>query len=214
MERPEPKKFRRIAKPVMEKRRRDRINHSLETLRILLSGNNEKLRSPKVEKAEILDSVVNFLRAEHAQLQARRKRAREEVDQEQDEEEGNMSPPHKQMYSDGVTACLLTVSHFMSSKNQELECAPEQKASYSPHHSSTSTGNSYKYPATMTMPLYDRRTLTAKQQSRQSSLATCLTTSTVPYGQQAGYLATTNMAASHRPALVVSSDCVWRPWPQ
>ncbi|KAL4631410.1 transcription factor HES-7 [Arapaima gigas] len=50
----------------MEKRRRDRINQSLEALRLLLLQNtqDEKLRNPKVGKAEILESVVNFLKAE------------------------------------------------------------------------------------------------------------------------------------------------------
>ncbi|XP_029437788.1 transcription factor HES-7.1-like [Rhinatrema bivittatum] len=60
------KNAKKFLKPLVEKRRRDRINQSLERLRILLLENlpNEKLRNPKVEKAEILESTVQFLIAQ------------------------------------------------------------------------------------------------------------------------------------------------------
>ncbi|KAL2077150.1 hypothetical protein ACEWY4_026654 [Coilia grayii] len=202
----------------MEKRRRDRINHSLETLRLLLSENtnNEKLKSPKVEKAEILESVVNFLRAEQAELQARNKRGRKRArEEEEEEEEGSNALPHNQMYCDGMRACLLTVSHFIASKNQELECGPEQKGSYKHQQIITTTAtNSYRHPATMATSPCDPRTLSAKQQSMPGSLATCFSASTASFGPQATYLAAKNMAATLKPSLVLSSDCVWRPWPQ
>ncbi|XP_041931248.1 hairy-related 5 [Alosa sapidissima] len=199
------KKFRRIAKPVMEKRRRDRINHSLETLRLLLSENtdNEKLRSPKVEKAEILESVVNFFRAEQAELQSRskgRKRAREE--------DTDHLTHKRQMYNDGMRACLLTVSHFITSKTQELEGGLEWKRSHNhlaPQH-----------PATMAMAPHDPRTLSTKPLSRPGSPAAHLSAATAQYGPQeikATYLPTKDSAASQKPSLVFS-DCVWRPWPQ
>ncbi|TMS17081.1 Transcription factor HES-7.1-A [Larimichthys crocea] len=65
-ESPRKRTMRRVSKPLMEKRRRERINHSLETLRLLMLDNthNEKLNNPKVEKAEILESVVDFLKTE------------------------------------------------------------------------------------------------------------------------------------------------------
>ncbi|XP_062380303.1 hairy-related 5 [Sardina pilchardus] len=199
------KKFRRMAKPVMEKRRRDRMNHSLETLRLLLSENtdNEKLRSPKVEKAEILESVVNFFRAEQAELQSRsgsRKRAREE--------DADDVTHERQRYSDGMRACLLTVSRFITSKTQELEGELEWKRSHShlaPQH-----------PVTMATAPHDPRTLSTKQLSEPGSPAARLSAATAQYGPQeikATYLPTKDTAASQRPSLVFS-DCVWRPWPQ
>ncbi|XP_041093319.1 transcription factor HES-7-like [Polyodon spathula] len=62
----ERKQNKKLLKPLLEKRRRERINHSLESLRILLLENAQikKLRNPKVEKAEILESAVEFLRRE------------------------------------------------------------------------------------------------------------------------------------------------------
>ncbi|NWZ60114.1 HE71A factor, partial [Haliaeetus albicilla] len=55
-----------LLKPLMEKRRRDRMNRSLDRLRLLLlaATRDERLRNPKVEKAEILQKTVQFLRAQ------------------------------------------------------------------------------------------------------------------------------------------------------
>ncbi|XP_074839216.1 uncharacterized protein LOC142005937 [Carettochelys insculpta] len=56
---------KKVLKPLMEKRRRDRMNRSLERLRILLLEvtRDERLKNPKVEKAEILQTTVHFLRS-------------------------------------------------------------------------------------------------------------------------------------------------------
>ncbi|XP_036752101.1 transcription factor HES-7 isoform X1 [Manis pentadactyla] len=64
-----------MLKPLVEKRRRDRINRSLEELRLLLlertrdqhaifkaSRLGSNLRNPKLEKAEILEFAVGYLR--------------------------------------------------------------------------------------------------------------------------------------------------------
>ncbi|KAJ3587581.1 hypothetical protein NHX12_011178 [Muraenolepis orangiensis] len=55
---------RKILKPVVEKKRRDRINQSLAELRTLLSRytSDARLQNPKIEKAEILDLAVEYLR--------------------------------------------------------------------------------------------------------------------------------------------------------
>nr|XP_033781094.1 transcription factor HES-7 [Geotrypetes seraphini] len=60
----EARKMRKILKPVMEKRRRERINQSLEELRLLLLEitGDQKLQNPKLEKAEILELTVHYLR--------------------------------------------------------------------------------------------------------------------------------------------------------
>ncbi|XP_059378232.1 transcription factor HES-2-like [Carassius carassius] len=51
-------------KPVIEKKRRDRINHNLEALRDLLFKNtaDTHLQNPKLEKAEILDLAVQYIK--------------------------------------------------------------------------------------------------------------------------------------------------------
>ncbi|XP_070582843.1 transcription factor HES-7-like isoform X2 [Erythrolamprus reginae] len=53
----------RMLKPLVEKRRRDRINKNLEELRLLLLQKThcQTLKNPKVEKAEILELAVGYL---------------------------------------------------------------------------------------------------------------------------------------------------------
>ncbi|XP_040904506.1 hairy-related 11 [Toxotes jaculatrix] len=54
---------KRTLKPVVEKKRRDRINQSLAELRSLLLNHTSdpRLQNPKIEKAEILDLAVEYL---------------------------------------------------------------------------------------------------------------------------------------------------------
>ncbi|XP_044133764.1 transcription factor HES-2-like, partial [Bufo gargarizans] len=58
---------KKLMKPVIEKRRRDRINQSLENLRTLLldATQDESLKNPKTEKADILKKTVQFLKLCH-----------------------------------------------------------------------------------------------------------------------------------------------------
>ncbi|XP_029021805.1 transcription factor HES-7-like [Betta splendens] len=60
----EGKTRKRILKPVVEKKRRDRINQSLAELRHLLLDHtaDPRLQNSKLEKAEILDLTVEYLR--------------------------------------------------------------------------------------------------------------------------------------------------------
>ncbi|XP_072833234.1 transcription factor HES-7 isoform X2 [Pogona vitticeps] len=64
----EPGEMRKMLKPLVEKRRRDRINRSLEELRLLLLQRThcQTLKNPKVEKAEILEAAVGYLREMNA----------------------------------------------------------------------------------------------------------------------------------------------------
>ncbi|XP_042275443.1 hairy-related 11 [Thunnus albacares] len=57
------KSRKRILKPAVEKKRRDRINKSLAELRTMLLNYtaDPRLQNPKLEKAEILDLVVEYL---------------------------------------------------------------------------------------------------------------------------------------------------------
>ncbi|XP_034739533.1 hairy-related 11 [Etheostoma cragini] len=56
-------KRKRVLKPVVEKKRRDRINQSLAELRSLLLSHTSdpRLQNPKIEKAEILDLAVEYV---------------------------------------------------------------------------------------------------------------------------------------------------------
>lgn len=79
---------RRIRKPLMEKKRRARINDSLDTLKRILLDNRHnllrnsdhwrefseqqqvQLKTTKLEKADILEMTVNYLRVLHQQIRS------------------------------------------------------------------------------------------------------------------------------------------------
>lgn len=58
---------------MIEKRRRDRINNSLNELRRLVPAAFEKQGSAKLEKAEILQMTVDHLTMLHAKGESERK---------------------------------------------------------------------------------------------------------------------------------------------
>ncbi|XP_053736005.1 hairy-related 5 [Synchiropus splendidus] len=105
-ESPSTKRNVKVPKPVMEKRRRERINHSLETLRLLMleSTDDKRLKNPKVEKAEILESVVHFLKTN---LEGRSQRSVRPAD---------------------MRSCLLRIGHFISSQPPPPQSSPSPPA--------------------------------------------------------------------------------------
>ncbi|XP_065307647.1 transcription factor HES-4-B-like [Dermacentor albipictus] len=91
---------RRASKPLMEKRRRARINHSLAQLKsLLLDGNSKKEsqnpRNAKLEKADILEMTVRHLQGIH---------------------QGHHLPPTPAMemrFQEGFAECAREVSRFV-----------------------------------------------------------------------------------------------------
>ncbi|PIO24497.1 hypothetical protein AB205_0021230 [Aquarana catesbeiana] len=60
--------LRKLRKPAIEKMRRDRINSSIEQLRLLLEKEFQKHQLPsKPEKADILEMTVTFLQQQMAE---------------------------------------------------------------------------------------------------------------------------------------------------
>ncbi|XP_056626399.1 hairy-related 11 [Triplophysa dalaica] len=72
--------IKRKLKPVIEKKRRDRINHNLDALKDLLfkTTADTRLQNPKLEKAEILDFAVQYIR--RASRKTEKKVASDQVD--------------------------------------------------------------------------------------------------------------------------------------
>uniref|UniRef100_A0A4W4H0X8 BHLH domain-containing protein n=1 Tax=Electrophorus electricus TaxID=8005 RepID=A0A4W4H0X8_ELEEL len=176
--------MRRVPKPLMEKRRRDRINQSLETLRLLLLEHtcNEKLKNPKVEKAEILESVVNFLKYE----------------------DDTVSPCKRQKnYHDGMRACLLRVSHFISSKNQELDEGLETMCGTLKQNIQDNSIQSHVVPTTQ---LQSGNQLHLKHD--------CMSISGQPSFSHGGPASPCTTLGQLELSPSIAIDCVWRPWPQ
>uniref|UniRef100_A0A8D0ATY8 Hes family bHLH transcription factor 3 n=1 Tax=Salvator merianae TaxID=96440 RepID=A0A8D0ATY8_SALMN len=63
--------FRKVSKPLMEKKRRARINLSLEQLKALLEKNySHQIRKRKLEKADILELSVKYVKSLQHSVQA------------------------------------------------------------------------------------------------------------------------------------------------
>ncbi|KAK7173995.1 hypothetical protein R3I93_003733 [Phoxinus phoxinus] len=91
---------RKLLKPQVERRRRERMNRSLENLRALLLQGPEH-NSPsqrRLEKAEILEYTVLFLQNSVAQAK-----------KDKDEEGGE-----KHQFVDGFSSCLQKAARFLS----------------------------------------------------------------------------------------------------
>uniref|UniRef100_A0A8C5MNJ0 Transcription factor HES-5 n=1 Tax=Leptobrachium leishanense TaxID=445787 RepID=A0A8C5MNJ0_9ANUR len=87
--------MRKLRKPVIEKMRRDRINSSIEQLRMLLEEEFQKQQLPsKPEKADILEMTVTFLQ-QHLQA-------------------GKTVPSSHQSYREGYSKCVQDSDHFLS----------------------------------------------------------------------------------------------------
>nr|XP_061793238.1 transcription factor HES-7.1-A-like [Nerophis lumbriciformis] len=180
--------MRRVSKPVMEKRRRERINRSLETLRILMLENthNEKLSNPKVEKAEILESVVQFLKSDKEQ---RGPRAVKSVLSHRVQQASGLQCD----YQEGMRSCLLRIQRFIASDEKGLgQVSGEPASTSSPSH------NHAPYPSH----------LSPRYQFKDGIFP-----SSVSQGSGYQYCDTRELLSSPT-ACAQSPDPVWRPWPQ
>ncbi|XP_067249958.1 hairy-related 5 [Chanodichthys erythropterus] len=208
---PEQKDSRRVPKPLMEKRRRDRINQSLETLRMLLLENthNEKLKNPKVEKAEILESVVHFLRAEQESGKDPFPIARGKRERTEEYDEDLSSPCKRQSYRDGMRTCLLRVSHFIASKSHEYgkgvekTCGNLQK-SHQMLHSTPSHKETQVH-------LCEDPSLPAQQHLTHVQLSSSCTPSGCAKLAERTVLSAPTMTSSPKQPVMLC-DSVWRPW--
>ncbi|KAM3612635.1 uncharacterized protein V6R79_011631 [Siganus canaliculatus] len=185
-ESPRPSTMRRFSKPLMEKRRRERINHSLETLRLLMLENtaDENLKNPKIGKAEILESVVHFLQTGGKEVEGQKKvisRGRRQTCARQDS------------YRDGVRSCLLRVSHFIANNNPALvDPGRDSHALPEPQTNISSPGHTLSPTAMSQQPLLHQH------RTPHPYLTHC--GSAEPFSFTA--------APTH------ITDPVWRPWPQ
>nr|XP_057919636.1 transcription factor HES-7-like isoform X2 [Doryrhamphus excisus] len=98
------KSRKRILKPAVEKKRRDRINKSLAELRSLLLTNtaDPRLQNPKIEKAEILDLTVEYLH-----------RWTDGKNPSNDVSRGVVSPPHFTIEGAGFQQCVAQIASYM-----------------------------------------------------------------------------------------------------
>ena len=157
----------------------------------------QKLNNPKVEKAEILESVVDFVKLEIESYSVKRKLSRDPT------EEGS-SPPCKRRhpYSEGMRSCLLRVGEFISTKSKPMENeeratgspregSPSPRASISCKDNSAPIHNTYVGDLTLSSLLAAHRSKNLDQ-------------------NEAHHI--TKRFSSEQKCVAV--DPVWRPWPQ
>ncbi|XP_034399895.1 hairy-related 5 [Cyclopterus lumpus] len=189
---------KRVPKPMMEKRRRERINQSLETLRLLMLDNthNEKLKNPKVEKAEILESVVKFLETGKEDEKNPRSTS---VGQRP-----NVARQHS--FHDGMRSCLLRVSHFIANKSKELESTDEHAV-----QASLALAEPQTHPSSPGHIHMAQDPLSPQHQAHNH----CQSGISHPYlTQRTGLHCDTRELLSSTAACTHITDPVWRPWPQ
>ncbi|OCT59472.1 transcription factor HES-7 [Xenopus laevis] len=90
---------RKILKPEVEKQRRDRINRSLEEMRLLLCQLTGDQKLPKMEKAEILELAVIYIR---------------NVTRMKTHDQSEWVTPGEKMYLSGFRECLDRTEDFIS----------------------------------------------------------------------------------------------------
>ncbi|NP_001089095.1 hairy and enhancer of split 5, gene 2 S homeolog [Xenopus laevis] len=123
-----PKKKNKLRKPVVEKMRRDRINSSIEQLKVLLENVfHQQEPNVKLEKADILEMTVTYLRQQTLRLKG-------EI-------------PHNnniQMeYKDGYSRCFEEVIDFLSLHQKQ----PEAEAKLISHfHSNAAASSMSSFP--------------------------------------------------------------------
>ncbi|NXX23508.1 HES5 factor, partial [Podargus strigoides] len=94
-----PKEKNKLRKPVVEKMRRDRINSSIEQLKLLLEKEFQRHQpNSKLEKADILEVAVSYLR-QQSQLQ----------------DQAFLHTTLEQDFKSGYLRCLREAVHFLAS---------------------------------------------------------------------------------------------------
>lgn len=159
-----------------------------------------------MEKAEILESVVHFLRAEQGSGNdpfqiTRGKRARTE-----EYDEDLSSPCKRQSYRDGMRTCLLRVSHFIASKSHEYGKGVE-KTCENLHKSHPMLHSPPSHRETQ-VHLYEDPT---QQHLTHVQLSNSCTPSGCAKLAQITVLSAPTMTSSPKQPVMIC-DSVWRPW--
>ncbi|XP_072739670.1 transcription factor HES-5-like [Ciconia boyciana] len=95
-----PKEKNKLRKPVVEKMRRDRINSSIEQLKLLLEKEFQRHQpNSKLEKADILEMTVSYLK-QQSQLQMKTA--------------GSFHKSSQFDFREGYSRCLQEAFHFLS----------------------------------------------------------------------------------------------------
>ncbi|NXL42438.1 HES5 factor, partial [Podilymbus podiceps] len=129
-----PKEKNKLRKPVVEKMRRDRINSSIEQLKLLLEKEFQRHQpNSKLEKADILEVAVSYLKQ-----------------QSQRQDQSFIPKNPEQDFNSGYLRCLKEAMHFLS----YYEPKKETQAQLIKHFCKAQMGAEVTYsPALRSLPL-------------------------------------------------------------
>ncbi|XP_048853561.1 hairy and enhancer of split related-7 [Brienomyrus brachyistius] len=185
------KTTRKLLKPQVEKQRRERMNRSLETLRVLLleDSQHQGKISRRIEKAEILEETVLFLKKSGGT---------------------GSKVGEQQQVQDGISACLQRAARFLHGRGAALQVDAALKSKF--FHWRVCAGA--KAPAVARCPPVD-----STQQSAQTWHRRVAFRSRGPLHHRALACGDPNVPqrpqrdsprSSRSPPV---SQVVWRPWP-
>lgn len=162
---------------------------------------SKKLKNPKVEKAEILESAVNFLKAEQQSRPYSYPIKREKRKYEEEHELG--SPCKRQLnYQDGMRTCLFRVSNFIQSKSQDLE-------------GNVKDHSIQDHLAPALHLRHDGGSVPGQQAlTCVESTSSCMVLGQSLISQRTAIYEPPQKTASSPKQPLMASDSVWRPWPQ
>ncbi|XP_037566963.1 transcription factor HES-2-like [Dermacentor silvarum] len=128
---------RKVMKPLMEKRRRARINNCLSELKRFLMANDggtfekQSSRSQRIEKADILEMTVKFLRQRQFHLEG----------------DSHEEAERTQRFHEGYRHCVFEVSRYVSAMEPQLRDTLLTHLQSRLHHLAASTGGTGMQPA-------------------------------------------------------------------
>nr|XP_046256715.1 enhancer of split mgamma protein-like [Scatophagus argus] len=136
-------KDRKFIKSQVEKRRRERMNRSLESLRTMLLQEPQQLGGTqrRVEKAEILEHTVLFLQ--------------NTAKGDKTGAEGGGGGGQKHSFQDGISICLQRAAQFLGPEGKGLQLGAALDASFAArfsHSNSDSAGVQRRTEASCSLP--------------------------------------------------------------
>ncbi|XP_028281166.1 transcription factor HES-2-like [Parambassis ranga] len=196
---------RKSLKPQVERRRRERINRSLESLKILLLQQQEESQR-RVEKAEILEHTVTFLHS-----------SAKERDQTTAGDGGQKLP-----FQDGFSTCLERAAQFLGPAGKGLWLGDALEASLAarfPHTDCASDALSSSSLLILKKSCRSMLQLLMHRSKHRQCTNTLRMASGHPHGdsrpttRQQSRTGTSQASKQMAPLCHSGSQSLWRPWP-
>lgn len=167
-----------------------------------------------------MESVVNFLRAEQRSQHHPCPVKKEKRERTEYEEEMGSPCKRRRNYQDGMRNCLLRVSHFIASKNQELEeglenvCGTLQQNIQDHSIQSHLMSASQLHHGSLMHHTHESSSIPGQSLIHVKADSPCTSLGQSKLSQRTAIYEPTKKMTSNTAQPLMVSDSVWRPWPQ